>query len=100
MGEALVVRYETRPETAEENQRLIEGVFTQLAMEEPEGLRYAVFRLVDGVTFVHVAIDDAEVLPSLSAFQTFPAGIADRIATAVTPSAATPVGSYRCGGGR
>lgn len=62
-----VIRYRTKPESADENQRLIENVFADLATEAPAGLRYSSFRLADGVTFVHVV--DGEGLPKLAAFQ-------------------------------
>jgi hypothetical protein len=35
-------------------------VFDQLATDNPGGTRCAVFRLADGVAFVHVAIVEAE----------------------------------------
>ena len=49
-----VVRYTTRPESADENQALVEQVFTELAASRPPGLRYASFRLADGVSSVLV----------------------------------------------
>ena len=48
-----VVRYRTKSDRAEENERLIREVFAELAEEQPAGLRYAAFRLDDGVSFVH-----------------------------------------------
>ena len=56
MSHATVVRYTTRPEAADENEKLIKAVFTQLAEQQPEGLRYAAIRLEDGVSFIHVAV--------------------------------------------
>jgi hypothetical protein len=54
-----VIRYRTTDECAEENQKLVEDVFTELAERRPSGLRYASFRLGDGTSFVHViSIDD------------------------------------------
>ena len=55
-----VVRYRTRPERADENQELVEQVFGELHATAPEGLRYASFRLDDGVSFVHVAEVDTD----------------------------------------
>ena len=52
MRKSFVVRYEMRPDTADENQRLIENVFAELAETHPDGISYAAFRLDDGVTFV------------------------------------------------
>jgi hypothetical protein len=58
---ATVVRYRTTPDRAEENVALIEKVFAELDASRPEGLRYASFRLGDGVSFVHVAeVDTAD----------------------------------------
>ncbi|MFN2560362.1 MAG: hypothetical protein ABR571_03555 [Jatrophihabitans sp.] len=71
MREAFVARYRTTAEGAEENQRLVEAVYAELAQSRPEGLQYATFRLDDGVTFVHVAVGGEGVLPELPAFQEF-----------------------------
>jgi hypothetical protein len=91
-----VVRYTTTPETAEDNQRLVQDVYAELATERPAGLRYATFRLDDGVSFVHVAVIDAEVNPLTTspAFGRFQAGIADRCVEGPTVSTATAIGSY------
>ena len=74
----VVVRYRTRPERAEENQQLVEEVFAELAASQPDGLRYATFRLADGEQFVHVAevdtADGANPLAGVAAFARVPAG--------------------------
>ncbi|GAA4587880.1 hypothetical protein GCM10023194_38090 [Planotetraspora phitsanulokensis] len=87
-----VIRYQTRPEAADENQRLIENVFAELASTAPPGLHYSSFRLADGVTFVHVV--DGEGLPGLAAFQEFQRGLGDRLAVGPVRDDATLVGSY------
>ena len=46
----VVVRYKVKPERVAENERLIERVYAELAESDPGGLRYATFRLEDGVT--------------------------------------------------
>jgi hypothetical protein len=97
---ATVVRYETRPDQASENQRLVEAVFADLEEREPAGFTYKVFRLEDGVGFVHVLVehDDVEEPDSLQdvpAFQAFLAGISDRCAVPPVASGATVVGGYR-----
>jgi hypothetical protein len=91
-----VIRYETKPEHAAENERLIRDVFAELAAEQPEGLRYASFRLDDGVSFVHVAVLDGEMNPlsASAAFAKFQSGIKDRCAEGPDPSDATMIGSY------
>jgi hypothetical protein len=92
----VVVRYETRPDTAGDNQSLVEGVYAELAAEHPEGLRYLTLRLADGVTFVHIAFVDGpdNPLERSAAFAAFQQGIAERCSVPPMPSRATAVGSY------
>jgi len=92
-----VVRYRTKPEHADENERLIRAVFAELAEQEPDGLHYTALRLDDGVRFVHVAVVDGEVNPltTSAAFAAFQAGIGERCAEGPLPADATTVGSYR-----
>jgi hypothetical protein len=96
---ATVVRYQTRPEQAAENQRLVEAVFDDLEEREPVGFTYKVFRLEDGVSFVHVVVEhdveDPDSLQSVPAFQAFVAGIADRCEIPPVAMGATVVGGYR-----
>ena len=95
----IVVRYQAKPERADENQQLIEAVFAELDERQPEGFTYRVFRLVDGVSFIHVVIehdiDDADSLQAIPAFQAFVAGIADRCDVPPVATGATIVGEYR-----
>ena len=76
-----VIRYKTHPECADENERLIRDVFAELAEQQPPGLRYAAFRLDDGVSFVHVAVTDgaANPLSASAAFGKFQAGIQEPV---------------------
>ena len=93
----VVVRYETRADTAEDNQALVEGVYAELAAQDPGGLRYLTLRLADGVTFVHIAIVEGpdNPLERSPAFAAFQDGIAERCSVPPMPSPATVVGSYR-----
>ena len=95
----VVVRYQTKPERADENQKLVEQVFEQLRRQAPAGLRYATFRLDDGVSFVHIAAvdtaDGSNPLTELPAFAEFSAGIGDRCVEPPAVREATLVGSYR-----
>jgi hypothetical protein len=97
MSRTVIVRYQTRPETAKENARLVEEVYAALAERQPDGLRYATYQLADGVTFVHVATLDAAENPlsTLPAFAEFQRELAQRCAEQPMPSEATLVGSYR-----
>src|ERR1700709_2819602 len=97
---ATVVRYQTRPEQAGGNQRLVEAVFADLEEREPVGFTYKAFRLDDGVSFVHVVVEHDDVanpdsLGDVPAFQAFTAGIADRCEVQPVASRATVVGGYR-----
>jgi hypothetical protein len=94
-----VVRYQAKPGRADENQHLIEAVFEELNVREPEGFTYKVFRLDDGVSFIHVVIehdvDEPESLQAVPAFQAFVANIEDRCEIAPVAMGATIVGGYR-----
>jgi hypothetical protein len=96
MSTTKVIRYRTKPEHADENERLVRDVFAELAKERPEGLHYATFRLDDGVTFVHVAVTDGEENPLTSspAFAAFQAAIGERCAEGPTPADATVIGNF------
>jgi hypothetical protein len=96
---AIVVRYQAKPERADENQKLIEAVFADLDDRQPEGFTYRAFRLEDGVSFVHVVVEhDGERRDSLAdvpAFQAFVADIGDRCDVPPVAMGASVVGSYR-----
>ncbi len=96
MSRAVVVRYRTTPEAADENARLVSSVYAALAKTAPADFRYATYRLADGVTFVHVAEHQGDVNPltSLPEFAEFQRDLAQRCAELPVPSDATIVGSY------
>lgn len=95
----VVVRYKTKPEHADENQKLVEAVYEELARDEPDGLRYATMRLDDGVTFVHFADIEAEEgrnpLGDTAAFKRFQADIAARCDEPPVAYNGSLVGSFR-----
>jgi hypothetical protein len=95
----VVVRYKTKPEQSDENQRLVENVFEELKNKQPDGIRYATLRLADGVTFVHLAAietdDGSNPLAENAAFAEFQRAIEDRCTEPPAPQDATVVGSYR-----
>lgn len=95
MTRAVVVRYRTRPDAADENEQLVKAVFEELAAVRPGGVRYLTSR-VDETTFVHVALfdSDANPLADLPAFQAFTAGIAGRCEEPPAPAAGYVIGSY------
>ena len=95
MTRAVVVRYRTRPDAADDNERLIKAVFEELAAVRPGGIRYFTFR-ADETTFVHAAVfdTDANPLEDIRAFQVFTSGIAGRCEEPPAPAAGHLVGSY------
>jgi hypothetical protein len=97
---AIVVRYQAKPERAEENVSLIEAVFAELEARDAKGFTYKVFRLDDGVSFIHVLVEHDDVekpdsLQAVPAFQAFTKDIADRCDVPPQPSGAAIVGSWR-----
>jgi hypothetical protein len=94
-----VIRYKTRPDAADENERLVKAVYAALQKARPADLEYATYRLDDGVTFVHVARlpDNDNPLGALPEFAEFQREILDRCEEPPAPSGATVVGSYRAG---
>jgi hypothetical protein len=92
----LMVRYKTLAEHAETNARLVHAVFDELRANKPDGIRYATYRLADGVTFIHVAthVREPSRLTSLPAFQAFQADIKARCAEPPVVTELTALDSY------
>jgi hypothetical protein len=93
---SVMVRYRVRPEHAARNELLVRAVYDELHERRPAGLRYATFRLADGVSFVHVARVEAERNPllDLPAFRAFQHGIAERCDDPPATAELHEVGSY------
>jgi hypothetical protein len=93
-----LVRYTLKPECVAENERLAAAVYDALRAARPAGLRYATFRLDDGVSFVHLVSHEAgeagNALTSLPAFQAFAAGVKERCVEPPRRSELTEIGSY------
>jgi hypothetical protein len=95
----VMVRYTVKPDRAEENERQVRDVYEELHRTGPEGIRYATFRLADGVTFVHVASvetdDGRNPLADVAAFARFQAAVTERCDAPPVVTELTEVGSYR-----
>ena len=93
-----VVSYKVKADPAAENERAAAAVYEALRVARPVGLRYATFRLGDGVTFVHiVSHEEAEggnALTSLPAFKAFSAGVKERCVEPPQRVEMTEIGSY------
>jgi hypothetical protein len=94
----VMVRYKVKADRAAENERYIRSVFEQLQRDRPPGLRYATFKLADGVSFVHIAShetpDGSNALGALPAFKAFTAEVKDRCEDPPVVAELTEVGSY------
>ncbi len=94
----VMVRYKVKAERAAENESYIRRVFEALEREKPTGIRYASFKLADGVSFVHIASiespDDRNPLRDLPAFQAFVAEIRQRCDEAPVTVDLNQIGSY------
>jgi quinol monooxygenase YgiN len=93
----VMVRYKVKPEQVARNEELVRAVYEELRRVAPETLRYATFKLPDGVTFIHLAdMDDAAENPltGLDAFQAFQAGVRERCDEPPVVSELSEVGSF------
>jgi hypothetical protein len=98
-----MVQYKVKADRVAENEGHIKRVFEQLERERPAGVRYATFKLDDGVSFVHVAsiesTDGGNPLTDLSAFKAFTADIKERCDEPPVSVKLNEVGSYELFGG-
>jgi hypothetical protein len=77
----VMIRYKVKPECAQENEQLIRAVYEELRSTAPAGLRYATFRMDDGVSFVHIASNETDgptPLREIAAFQRFQQNVGER----------------------
>jgi hypothetical protein len=78
----VMVRYKVKADKVQENEALVRGVYKALQQENPAGIRYASFKLEDGVSFVHIASietnDGHNPLSELAAFKAFQEEIKER----------------------
>lgn len=95
----MAVRYKIKPEQAAKNEELVRAVYEELHKAQPAGLRYATFKLDDGVTFLHlVSYEEPDVrnaLTGLKSFKQFLENIDDRYDEPAVTSELNEIGSYR-----
>ena len=92
-----MVTYRVKDGRAEENAAYVREVMADLAARETEGVRYEVFLLEDGVTFLHVVDEEGEggKVQVSEAFQRFTATLVeDRCAATPELHKMTLVGRY------
>jgi hypothetical protein len=94
-----MVRYKVKPDRVAENEALVRAVYDELESVAPAGIRYATFRLEDGVSFMHFATIDTEdgqtPLSKLRAFQRFQENIGERCDEPPAVTQLEAIGSYR-----
>ncbi|MDB4996221.1 MAG: hypothetical protein JWM74_3653 [Myxococcaceae bacterium] len=92
-----MIRYKTSEAQAGANEALVRAVFDELRTVAPEGLRYASYRLADGVTFVHLvthASAGANALTALPAFKAFQKELKERCVESPLVTELLAVDSY------
>jgi hypothetical protein len=96
----VMVRYKVKPDRVEENEKLVRAVYDELRQTEPPGLRYATFKLDDGVSFVHLAITRTTESPlsKVMAFQEFQKEIGARTDEDPVVTELDEIGSFRMAG--
>ena len=85
-------------QAADENQRRVEQVFAELAVNKPANVSYLVLRLADD-SFLHLSFhdhgdDEVNPIASTPAFAHFQDGHAERRAGGVDQQTANLVGAY------
>jgi hypothetical protein len=100
----VIVRYKVKPDRAAENVALVGAVYDELERAKPAGLRYATFQLDDGVSFVHIAVNETDSerspLSQVAAFKEFQRELGDRCEEQPRVTEVREVGSYRFFGER
>jgi hypothetical protein len=94
----VMVRYKVKPSRVAENEGLVRAVYDELHRTQPAGLRYATFRLGDGVSFVHLASveteDASNPLSRVKAFGRFQENIGERCDEPPIVSELREIGSF------
>ena len=99
MQKRLVTRYAMKSSAAaDENQKRVEGVFSELAETKPDNVSYLVLRLADD-SFVHVSFhdhgdDETNPISSTAAFARFQQDHGERRQGEVDQQTAELVGAY------
>jgi hypothetical protein len=98
MGRVLI-RYRLKPDQVERNEELIRAMYEELHRVAPSDLRYVIFKLEDGVSFMHISESEGEDSPmaGVASVQEFRRELADRCEEQPALAELTEVGSYRSG---
>ena len=93
----VMIRYRVKPDQVDLNRKLLKEFFAELEALHPDGLRYAVFQMEDGVSFVHMVETDQGPgpLPYLPAFQRYRRSVEQRCDEGPVMTYLDEVGSFR-----
>jgi hypothetical protein len=98
----VMVRYKVKADHVATNEELVRAVYDELQRIQPAGLRYATYRLDDGVSFVHLASietkDGHSPLSDVQAFRKFQENIDARCDEAPVATELREIGSFRLSG--
>lgn len=92
-----MVRYKTTAAGGDTNAALVRAVFEELRLRAPGGIRYASYRLADGVSFIHIAsveTPEDNPLTGLPSFKAFQSQLQDRCVEPPVVTELSVVGSY------
>lgn len=93
-----VVRYKLKANRVTENERLIKAVFRQLQDTKPVGIGYTVYKLADGLSFVHILLYETEAahkaFTGMPAFLDFQRQDKDRFEELPLAGEAEEIGTY------
>ena len=93
-----IIRYKLKADRVADNERLIREVFGQLREKKLPGVKYAVYKQADGVSFVHIISYTTEqahkAFTDMPAFQAFQAQAKDRFEEAPVTSGSEEIGAY------
>jgi len=97
-GYKKIIQYKVKADRAEENIGYIQSLFSTIERDQPDKLRFVVFQLEDGLSFVHIAFietDDSNPLHEFEEFKKFAENITDRCEEPPEFSMLFMVGEYR-----
>ena len=93
-----LIRYTIKPEHTARNDEHLGAVFAELEAVRPVGLRYAAFKLNDGVSYVHFVWMDAQhehrPAAQLASLRAFHAGIRERCDHAPVRTELSEIGAF------
>jgi quinol monooxygenase YgiN len=91
------ITYRIKADSQEQHEQLLSDLFAELDQTQPGGLRYEVYRLDDGLSYLHFVFLDKQAhgpLQRPQALKAFHAGLRDRCEGEQERRELTPVGAF------